>query len=68
MTHTATLALTSAFLEPPSGLPPGHLEIINALQAKRGKPELGLSDVLARPIRLTGNDLTCYFTKFRQRC
>ena len=60
----ATLALTQALLEPPGELPPGHLELINALQSQKGKKPLVETDLIARPIRLTGNDLTCYYTKF----
>lgn len=60
----ATLALTQALLEPPGNLPDGHLALINALQTKRGKTALVESDLIARPIRLTGNQLTCYYTKF----
>ena len=60
----ATLTLTQALLEPPGNLPPEHLALINALQAGRGKTALVESDLIVRPIRLTGNQLTCYFTKF----
>ncbi|WP_339098296.1 hypothetical protein WDJ50_18630 (plasmid) [Deinococcus sp. VB142] len=57
-----TLALTLADGASPS-LPAGHLEKINALQAKRGKPNLGAEQVLARPVRLYGNKLTSYYTR-----
>jgi hypothetical protein len=49
---------------PPSGLPEGHLRVINALQARRGKPALEADGLIARPIRLTGNQLTDYDTRF----
>jgi hypothetical protein len=60
----ATLALTQALLEPPGTLQAGHLELINALQRKRGKPDLMEGDLIVRPVRLTGNQLSCLFTRF----
>ncbi len=60
----ATLALTDALLEPPGNLLPGHLALINALQTKRGKNSLVESDIIARPIRLTGDQLSCLYTRF----
>ena len=60
---TATLALQAMPL-PESGVPDGHLERINALQAAKGKPALALESIIARPIRLTGNLLTNYYTRF----
>lgn len=57
-----TLALTLADGASTS-LPAGHLEKINALQARRGKPDLTAGEVLARPVRLFGNKLTSYFTR-----
>lgn len=60
----AALALTQALLEPPGELPDGHLELINALQAKRSKKALVETDLIARAIRLTGDQLSCLFTRF----
>lgn len=48
--HAATLALTQALLEPPGSLPEGHLALINALQAGRGKAALAETDLIARPV------------------
>lgn len=57
-----TLALTLA-AGASASLPAGHLEKINALQAKRGKPDLTAEQLLARPVRLFGNKLTSYYTR-----
>ncbi|MBZ9752994.1 hypothetical protein K7W42_19330 [Deinococcus sp. HMF7604] len=57
-----TLALTLA-AGASASLPDGHLEKINALQARRGKPDLTAEQVLARPVRLFGNKLTSYYTR-----
>ncbi|WP_104992714.1 hypothetical protein [Deinococcus sp. NW-56] len=46
-----------------AALPDGHLDRINALQAKRGKPNLTAEQVLVRPVRLFGNRLTSYYTR-----
>lgn len=45
-------------------IPDDHLEAINALQAERGKPALTADDVIVRPIRLVGNQVTAIYTRF----
>jgi hypothetical protein len=64
--HAATLALSQALLEPPGSLPEGHLELINARQQQRGKASLAAGDIIVRPIRLTGDRLSCLYTRFPQ--
>jgi hypothetical protein len=60
---TAQLALAPPKITA-GGLPDGHLEVINRLQRQVGKPELTGEQVIARPVRLTGNQLTDHYTKF----
>ncbi len=52
-------------LDPPNGFPDGHIETINALQAKATKQTLNEADLISRPILLFGNQLTAYFTRVR---
>ena len=49
---------------PDGGLPSGHLEKINALLKAKGKNPLTSEQVIVRPIRLTGNQMTDQYTKF----
>lgn len=61
--HRAAFSLVTPAQPTPGTLPDGHLDRINALQAARGKPALKETDLIARPIRLFGNQLTSYFTR-----
>lgn len=65
MKHQAafTMALALVAGATSTSLPDGHLEKINALQARRGKAALTADDVIARPVRLFGNKLTSYYTR-----
>jgi Mu-like prophage I protein len=64
MKYKASSHLQFKALRVPSGIPEGHLELINAKQRVLGKSELSASDIIVRPVRLTGNQLTDYYTKF----
>lgn len=61
--HKASFSLVSPAQPVPGSLPTGHLELINASQARKGKEALKESDLIARPILLFGNQMTSYFTK-----
>lgn len=61
--HRAAFSLVTPAQPTPGTLPDGHLDRINALQAVRGKSALKETDLIARPIRLFGNQLTSYFTR-----
>ncbi|MVN88280.1 hypothetical protein GO986_16160 [Deinococcus sp. HMF7620] len=62
--HQAAFSLALVLADGAStALPDGHLEQINALQARRGKAALTAEQILVRPVRLYGNKLTSYFTR-----
>lgn len=67
MKHQIALSMTLIHLAVGAGgtgtLPDGHLARINALQAQKGKPDLTEADLIVRPVRLFGNQLTSYFTR-----
>lgn len=52
-------------VSPLNGVPEARLDRINAIQAQRGKPLLGESDVICRGLRLTGNQPTTIGTRFK---
>lgn len=47
-----------------ASLPAGHLDAINRLLARMGKSPVSAEDVLVRPVRLTGDQVTANYTKF----
>jgi hypothetical protein len=61
--HRATFSLVAPANPTPGSLPEGHLERINVLQRAKGKNDLRETDLIARPIRLFGNQLTSYYTR-----
>jgi hypothetical protein len=63
MKHIFANMAFSALIQSAS-LPNGHLAIINAMQRKKGKPMLEDGQLIARKVRLTGNQLTSHYTRF----
>jgi hypothetical protein len=63
MKHIYANMAISALLQSAT-LPSGHLAIINEMQRKKGKPILEEGQLLARKVRLTGNQLTSHYTRF----
>lgn len=67
MKHQIALSMTLINLAIGAGgagtLPAGHLDRINALQTAKNKPSLTEADLIVRPVRLFGNQLTSYFTR-----
>lgn len=68
MSKTLPMLFAAIALEPPKNFlgetPAEHLEKINARLAALGKPAVKSSDIIVRPIRLTGNKLTSQYTMF----
>ncbi|ULH17359.1 PspA/IM30 family protein (plasmid) [Deinococcus sp. KNUC1210] len=67
MKHQIALSMTLMQLAIGAGgtgtLPDTHLARINALQSAKNKPALTEEDLIVRPVRLFGNQLTSYFTR-----
>lgn len=50
-----------------TGVSDAHLEIINSLQRKKKKKELSADDIIARPMRLSGTEVTSIATRFMKK-